>query len=72
MSAGFGGVPKENRSGKDANITINMDEVDVLIKKYKKIKKYMKSNIFYLKTTEGTETIVSNLIKESEENPLDI
>ena len=70
MSAGFGGVPKENKTGKDANITINIDEIDVLVKKYKKIKKYMKSNIFYLKTLEGTETIVSELLKESEDNPL--
>lgn len=72
MSAGFGGVPKENRTGKDANITINLDEIDILTKKYKKIKKYMKSNIFYLKTTQGTETIVSNLLKELEESPVDI
>ena len=69
MSAGFGG--EKLKDGK-AVVVINDNEVDKLLKKYKKIKKYMKSNIFYLKTTEGTETIVSNLIKESEENPLDI
>lgn len=67
MSNGFGGASENS-----ANITINIDEVNTLIKKYKKIKKYMKSNIFQVKTMEGTETYVSGLIKEAEENPPDI
>ena len=62
MSEGF--------SEEKIDVAINKDEVKNLLKKYKKIKKYMKSNIFYLKTLEGTETIVSELLKESEDNPL--
>ena len=70
MSAGFGGQGKENRVGKDAKITIDLDNIDQVIKKYKKIKKYMKSPLFAVKTMDGTEEVVSSLIKEAEENPL--
>ena len=72
MSAGFGGNPSENRIGKDANITIDLDNISDVVKKYKKVKKYMKSNIFEIKTMEGTETLVSGLLKDLEEDPLDI
>jgi hypothetical protein len=70
MSAGFGGQGKENRVGKDANITIDLDNIDQVIKKYKKIKKYQKSSLYAIKTIDGTEEIVSSLVKEAEENPL--
>jgi hypothetical protein len=70
MSAGFGGVPNENRVGKDAKITIDLDNIDVVLKQYKKIKKYQKSSLFAIKTIDGTEDIISSLIKEAEENPL--
>ena len=70
MSAGFGGVPNENRMGKDAKITIDLDNIDEVIKQYKKIKKYQKSSLFAIKTMDGTEDIVSSLIKEAEENSL--
>jgi hypothetical protein len=70
MSAGFGGQGKENRVGKDANITIDLDNIDIVLKQYKKIKKYQKSSLYAIKTMDGTEEIVSSLIKEAEENPL--
>jgi hypothetical protein len=70
MSAGFGGQGKENRVGKDANITIDLDNIDQVIKQYKKIKKYQKSSLYAIKTIDGTEQIVSSLVKEAEENPL--
>ena len=70
MSAGFGGDPNQGRLGKDLNIEIDLDNVDVILKKYKKIKKYQKSSLFAIKTMDGTEDIVSSLIKEAEENPL--
>ena len=70
MSAGFGGVPNENRVGKDAKITIDLDNIDQVIKKYKKIKKYQKSSLYAIKAMDGTEDIVSSLVKEAEENPL--
>lgn len=71
MSAGFGGASKENKVGKDVNITIDFDYVDVILKQYKKIKKYKKSSFYKIKTMDGTETVISSLIKETEDNPLD-
>lgn len=53
------------------NVVIYKDEVKDLIKKYKKIKKYMKSPLYEIKTMDGTETLVSDLIKEYEEDPVD-
>jgi hypothetical protein len=52
--------------GFDKNLKniINKNEVDNIIKKYKKIKKYMKTPIYELLNTEGTEKIVNNLLKE--------
>jgi hypothetical protein len=50
------------------NMTIYRDEIDSLIKKYKKTKKYMKSPLFTVKTMDGTESYVSKLIEEAEEN----
>jgi hypothetical protein len=70
MSAGFGGQGKENRVGKDAKITIDLDNIGQVIKQYKKIKKYQKSSLFAIKTMDGTEDFVSSLIKEAEENPM--
>jgi hypothetical protein len=70
MSAGFGGQGKENRIGKDAKITIDLDNIDIVLKQYKKIKKYQKSSLYTVKMMDGTENIVSRLIKEAEENPL--
>jgi hypothetical protein len=68
MSAGFGG--EKLKDGK-AVVVINDNEVDKLLKKYKKIKKYMKSPLFTVKTIDGTEELVSSLLKEAEENPID-
>jgi uncharacterized protein involved in tolerance to divalent cations len=60
MSEGFS---KEN-----IDIAINKDEINNILKKYKKIKKYQKSSIFKIKTMDGTETYVSKLIQEGQEN----
>ena len=57
---------------KDFKVDFEMPKSDMnkLIKKYKKIKKYQKSSLFAIKTLNGTEDIVSSLIKEAEENPM--
>ena len=52
-------------------VEINSDEVDKLLKQYKKIKKYMKSSLYEVKKIDGTEKVVSELLKEYEDNPLD-
>ena len=63
MSKGF--------DGGNVKVTIDKDEVQKLLKSYKKIKKYMKSSLFAVKTIDGTEEIVSSLLKEAEENHID-
>ena len=54
-----------------AKVILNDDEVGRLLKKYKKIKKYMKSPIFQVKSMDGTEELVQELIDEYNENPID-
>ena len=51
-------------------VTIYKDEVKSLLKQYKKIKKYMKSPLYTVKKMDGTEKLVTELLKEdiSEEN----
>tara|TARA_R100000005_G_C4961147_1_gene177782 strand:+ start:279 stop:464 length:186 start_codon:yes stop_codon:yes gene_type:complete len=43
------------------------DQIQDLLKKYKKIKKYQKSNLFAIKSMDGTEEIVSKMIEEASE-----
>ena len=53
-------------------IDMDPDQVQAILKKYKKVKKYQRSNIFEVKTMDSTEDYVSELIKEGEEyGPLD-
>ena len=48
------------------NVDINFDGIEQVKKKYKKIKKYMKSNLYQIKVIDCTEKVVSNLIKEND------
>ena len=54
----------------DVEFDMKQEDVDRLLKKYKKLKKYQKSSLYTLKKMDGTETIISQLIKESEDNPI--
>jgi hypothetical protein len=65
MSTGFDDTSNKNRTG------IDFDYVDIILKQYKKIKKYKKSSLYTIKTMDGMETVISSLIKEAEENSLD-
>jgi hypothetical protein len=60
MSEGF--------SKEKIEISINKNEINKILKKYKKIKKYQRSPLFEVKTMDGTETYVSKLIQEGQEN----
>ena len=46
---------------------MNREEYKKLLKKYKKTKKYMKSNLFQIKMMDGTEQFVTQLLKEAEQ-----
>ena len=48
------------------NVDINLDGIKNLKKEYKKLKRYMKSNLFAVKTMDGTEKRISNLLKNNE------
>jgi hypothetical protein len=56
--------------GFDVEIEMPKSDIDRLLKQYKKVKKYQKSSLYAIKTMDGTEEIVSSLVKEAEENPL--
>ena len=53
--------------GFDVDFDMPSEEVEQLIKEYKKIKKYQKSNFFAIKTMDGTEKVVSKMIEEARE-----
>ena len=48
-------------------IDMNPDDVQDLLNKYKKIKKYQKSNLFTIKSIDGTEDVVSKMVEEASE-----
>ena len=58
---------RQENIGSTGKVEMNAEEYKKLIKKYKKTKKYMKSNLFSVKTMDGTEKYVSELLKEANE-----
>jgi ATP:corrinoid adenosyltransferase len=62
MSAGFG-------EGNKLKLSINKQEINNIIKKYKKAKKIMKSNLYQVQVMDETETYISSLIQEAEADP---
>ena len=46
------------------NIDVNRDEVKNLKKRYKKLKKYMRSSLYEIKVMDGNEKTITNLLKE--------
>ena len=51
----------------EGKVQMDLGEYKKLIKKNQKTKKYMKSNLFAIKTMDGTEKFVSQLLKEADE-----
>ena len=51
-------------------IDMNPDQVQSLLKKYKKIKRYQKSSLFTIKTMDGTEDYISKMIEEAKDTGL--
>lgn len=49
-------------------VNIHLDEINNLVKKYKKIKKYQKSSLFAIHEIDGTETYVDRLLNEVEDS----
>ena len=73
-------ISKTRKEKKEMNKGFNNDlevqfelpkqDLNKLLKQYNKVKKYQKSSLFAIKSMDGTEEIVSSLIKEAEDNPL--
>ena len=60
MSEGF--------SEEKIEVSIDKDKLQEVLKVYKKIKRYQRSSLFEIKTMDGTETLVNNLLKELDED----
>ena len=56
--------------GFDVEFEMPQEDIDKLLKRYKKLKKYQKSSLFAVKEMDGTETVISKMIQELEDNPL--
>ena len=52
----------------DGKMNVDIDPVEMrnVMKKYKKIKKYMRSPLYEVKRMDKTEKVVTNLLKELE------
>ena len=61
MTKGFG------KDDVKVEFEIPQEQIDALLKKYKKIKKYQKSNLYQVMTMDGTESLVSKMIEEAKE-----
>jgi len=61
--SGFGNKPKKKSKTK----IINEDEVGKLMKKYKRIKRFMNSPLHEVKRIDGEKTIVEDLLDEYHE-----
>lgn len=56
--------------GFDVEFDLPEEDMDKLLKRYKKLKKYQKSSLFAIKNMDGTEEVISKMVKEVEDNPL--
>ena len=59
MSEGF--------SEEKIEVSIDKNRLQEVLKVYKKLKRYQKSNIYEIKTMDGTESTIKNLLKEMED-----
>ena len=51
------------------NYTVDMSEMKKVVKKYKKMKKYMKSSMYEIIKLSGKKTFVDKLVDKYGENP---
>ena len=51
----------------DVEFDLPPEDLERLLKKYKNLKKYQKSNLFTVKSIDGTETIISKMIEEAKD-----
>ena len=61
-----------NGFSNSVKVSLRKDGINKLLKKYKKAKKIMKSNLYQVQVVDGTEQYISELISEANQNPPDI
>lgn len=57
--------------GFDVEFEVPKEQIDILLKEYKRLKKYKKSNLFTIEKLDGKDTIIDQLTREAEEDPID-
>ena len=53
--------------GFDVEFDLPPEQLAMLLKRYKKLKKYQKSSLFAVKTMDGTENVISKLVEEAKD-----
>jgi len=48
----------------DLNVDVDLDQLKPLMKRYKKLKRYMRSSLYQVKKMDGTERVISKLLEE--------
>ena len=64
-------IEKEGKGfkGQELKVNVNQEELNKLIKVYKKMNKYRRSPLFAVKSMDNTEKIVSEMIEELRKKP---
>tara|TARA_B100001057_G_C22589763_1_gene848490 strand:+ start:580 stop:792 length:213 start_codon:yes stop_codon:yes gene_type:complete len=63
-------VPEINDPQQDLNnYSVDMKEMKKVMKKYKKMKRYMKSSMYEIAKLSGKKTFIDKLVDEYGENP---
>lgn len=57
--------------GFDVDFEVPKEQIDILLKEYKRLKKYKKSNLFTIEKLDGKDTVIDQLTREAEEDPID-
>ena len=58
------GLGFANNEGSQLNVKVSNEEIDKIIKKYKKIQKYRKSSLFAVQSMDETEDMISKMVDE--------
>ena len=59
-------IEKEGKGfkGQELKVNVNQEELNKLVKKYKKIQKYRKSSLFAVQSMDETEEMISKMVDE--------
>ena len=58
------GLGFANNEGTQLNVKVSNEEIDKIVKKYKKIQKYRKSSLFAVQSMDETEDMISKMVDE--------